>query len=464
MNIGIDIRCLMDKERSGVGEYAFRLLDSWFREAATLRGLISIEPEARVAPAAALRAQKLLGCNLGKCEFFLFYNSFRDVSANLPQWNYPFVHYHGFHWPNKILNFCLRFLNFPKFDKFVKRRGPTYEISEVGPPSIDLFIFPNQNFYALSEGVKKIVIVHDLAQEIYPECFSLKQRFWHRFVNLRRMVKDAYKIIAVSENTKFDLINLYGIDPTRIIVLCPKIPLLRYTGVSEQRERGRLWRSDAATDALTYSRELENGGKYNISNDEKINLHVSRWSSGLPADLGAPDRGKEQVEEKYILFLGTIEPRKNVLGLLKAYELLNTETEPRRTLQALLGGAERRRLGLEYPEVRPLDIPELWIAGKAGYRSQEVFNYWKKMRARDKVKFLGYVSEDQKWELYRGARVFVYPSLYEGFGMPVLEALAAGTSVITSLTSSMHEIAANRGILIDPNRVEDLAQAIDILA
>ena len=83
MKIGADIRCLMDKERSGVGEYAHQYLDNLFEE----------------------NQKKEL-----KDEFFLFWNSFGDISDNLPKWNYPFVHYSGFHWPNKFLNFCLKIL------------------------------------------------------------------------------------------------------------------------------------------------------------------------------------------------------------------------------------------------------------------------------------------------------------------------------------------------------------------
>jgi glycosyltransferase involved in cell wall biosynthesis len=381
----------MDKERSGVGEYAYQLLDDWFREAAALRGLISVESEARIAPAAALRAQKLSGCDLGKCEFFLFYNSFHETRANLPKWDYPFVHYCGFRLSNKLLNFCLKFFKWPKFDKLITKNYTLYP----KPYTLDYLIFPNQNFYALSRGVKKIVVVHDLAGELYPECFSLKSRLWHKMVNLRKMVKDAEKIITVSENTKFDLINLYKIEAAKIKVIYPMI----------------------AKPSFTHSRELENTDARKANQD-------------------------------YILFVGTIEPRKNVLGLLKAYELFCDTRGPTSV----------------YTEVRPPYIPELWIAGKVGYRSKDVFDYWKGMRVHDKVKFLGYVPEEKKWKLLRGARVFVYPSLYEGFGMPVLEAISIGAPVVTSLTSSMHEVVSNRDILVDPNRIEDLAQAIDFFS
>lgn len=356
MNIGIDIRCLMDRERSGVGEYAYQFLDNLF--------------------------QKNYEQKLGN-EYFLFWNSWRDVSANIPKWNYSFVHYCGFRWPNKLFNSSLRFLGYPKLDKLIERQFGRRRIKN---PEliIQRFIFPNQNFYAFSRGVKKVVIVHDLSPELYPECFSLKTRLWHKFVDLRKMTRDADEIIAVSENTKFDLINLYKIEPAKIRVVYPKLP----------------------EPSFTYSHELEN-------------------SSG------------GQTKGNYILFLGTIEPRKNVLGLLKAYEL--------------------------FVEAKLRQTPELWIAGKVGYKSKEVFYYWKKMRAKDRVKFLGYVFEEEKWKLYRGARIFVYPSLYEGFGLPVLEAQSCGTPVITSLTSSMYEVVKENGLLVDPNRVEDLAEIMKII-
>ncbi len=367
MNIGVDIRSLMDSQRSGVGEYGHQLLDKIFvsiansGESGILKSFLNTKDNQRIV-------------------FYLFYNSFKEIKHNLPKWNYSFVHYCGFRWPNKLLNLCLKFVRWPKLDKLIQAIfRPDLK------QGLDHFIFLNQNFYALSHSVKKIIVVHDLSFEIFPECFSLKSRLWHKFVNLRKMALDADAIIAVSENTKLDLINLYKINSDKIRVIYPKIG--------------------------------------------NIEIRNSREGAGLG---------------NYILFLGTIEPRKNVLGLLKAYELLH-------------GGPKEKNFNLK------VDFPDLWIAGKPGYKSKEVFKFWRSMRAKSKVKFLGYVDEDQKWELYAGARVFVYPSFYEGFGMPAAEAMSIGTPVITSLTSSMHEVVKENGILIDPNRVEDLTQAMRAL-
>ena len=141
--------------------------------------------------------------------------------------------------------------------------------------------------------------------------------------------------------------------------------------------------------------------------------------------------GKYKLERPYILFCATIEPRKNLDILLDAYELLA-------------------------PSIR--ETLDLVVGGMAGWASQATLERLK--RSVKGVRYLGYVPENDMPGLTRGATVFVYPSLYEGFGLPLAQAMAAGVPTITSRVSSMPEIAGDGALLIDPKSTEELHAAM----
>ncbi|MCJ7737709.1 MAG: glycosyltransferase family 4 protein, partial [Anaerolineae bacterium] len=143
-------------------------------------------------------------------------------------------------------------------------------------------------------------------------------------------------------------------------------------------------------------------------------------------------RHKYDLPETFILTVGTIEPRKNLPRLLDAVAQLHDR-------------------GLEIPLV---------IAGKAGWRSETVLNRLKRLQAEHIVYRIGFVDDTDLPGLYRAATLFVYPSLYEGFGLPVLEAMASGVPVITSNTSSLPEVAGDAAVLIDPTNTDEIAAAM----
>ena len=131
--------------------------------------------------------------------------------------------------------------------------------------------------------------------------------------------------------------------------------------------------------------------------------------------------------EKYFLFVSTIEPRKNLFGIIQAMK----------------------------------DLPEdvcLVVAGERGWKSAGRFLISKK-----KIKFLGYVNENDKWQLYREAIALVYPSFYEGFGLPILESMAAGCPIIAGNNSSQGEVLADCGLLVDPFNVVEISQAMNLM-
>jgi len=143
-------------------------------------------------------------------------------------------------------------------------------------------------------------------------------------------------------------------------------------------------------------------------------------------------RRKYHLPKSFLLTVGTIEPRKNHSRLLEARLRLS-------------------EFGVDAPLV---------IAGKAGWRSAAIFERLSRLEQQHLIQYLGFVDDRDLPALYQAATTFIYPSLYEGFGLPVLEAMASGTPVVTSSTSSLPEVAGEAAILINPCETEQIAQAI----
>ncbi len=243
----------------------------------------------------------------------------------------------------------------------------------------DLVYLPNLNFAAA--GCPMAVTVHDLSFRRYPEFFSAKQRLWHRLVGAERLLNKARTVIAVSRHTKDDIAETYGIDTDRIGVVTPAVSDDYGPATSAQKDAVRR--------------------KY-----------------GLP--------------ERFLLYLGTLEPRKNIEGLIRAFGMAGSDID-------------------------------LVIAGGKGWMYDRIFRSAKASAKKGHIHFTGYVEETDKPALYSAADAFVYPSFYEGFGMPALEAMACGTPVIASQTSSLGEVVAEAGLLVNPSDPEEMAYAIDSL-
>jgi glycosyltransferase involved in cell wall biosynthesis len=142
------------------------------------------------------------------------------------------------------------------------------------------------------------------------------------------------------------------------------------------------------------------------------------------------------IEPEFILFVGTVEPRKNLLNLVRAFDEILRNTSLR---------------------------PQLAIAGKEGWLSDDLTAYLGSSHIKQRVLFTGHLSDDDLRALYSACRVFVYPSLYEGFGLPLLEAMACGAPVVTSNVPAIVETVGDAARLISPVDIEDLAQGITSL-
>jgi glycosyltransferase involved in cell wall biosynthesis len=220
-----------------------------------------------------------------------------------------------------------------------------------------------------------VATVHDLAFLRYREEVPVAHRY-ERY--LARSLRRNRRIIAVSAATRQDLIELLDVPAGKIDVV--------HEGAPESAE----WLDGAA-------------------------FREFRERHGIP--------------DRYFLFVGTLEPRKNLVRLLEAAATLAAP-------------------------------PALVLAGRDGWHSTPIHTAIARARRKLPVITPGFVTEAEKAALYRGALAFAFPSLYEGFGLPVLEAFAAGTPVLTSNTSALPEVAGDAAILVDPRDVAAIRDAL----
>lgn len=307
--------------------------------------------------------------------YILFLNSFGDLRCDM-DWVQKFqnVSIKRFRIPNKLLNFCMWYFRWPKIDRLLG--------------NVDVFFAPNINFIALSKHVRFVLTMHDLSFELFPETFSWKRRLWHAFTSPKSLCRRAESILSVSRSTANDIRRFYGITEKKVFII--------HSGVNEH---------------------------YHEMNRNDLALITVKEKYHLPYH--------------FILFLGTLEPRKNIPSLIRAYN-----------------GFRKSTLNSE-------NIYKLVIAGSSGWKSLEIFEEIRRSPFSQDILFLGYVADEDKESLYNLASVFVYPSLYEGFGFPILEAFRCGVPVITSDTSSLPEIAEDAALLIDPQRPDDLRIALE---
>jgi len=153
----------------------------------------------------------------------------------------------------------------------------------------------------------------------------------------------------------------------------------------------------------------------------------------VPLEQTVETRKRLAIEDDFLLFVGTLEPRKNLLTLLKAFEQIVRQTSLR---------------------------PQLVIAGGEGWLMDETFLFIKDSGIGDRLRLTGYLGDDELRALYSACRIFIYPSLYEGFGLPPLEAMACGAPVIAGRVPALREVLGNAARLVDPLSVEALAGSI----
>jgi glycosyltransferase involved in cell wall biosynthesis len=225
-----------------------------------------------------------------------------------------------------------------------------------------------------------VVTVHDLGYRRFPDAHRPRQRLYLDQTT-QYAARHAYSLIAVSEATAADLQSAYHVPRSRIRVI-----------------------HEAATPIAECTPEQ---------------------LGDLRARLG--------LERPYALFIGTIQPRKNLERLLQAYALL------------------RSRDSVDF---------DLVLAGAPGWGSDPIYQEARRLELDGRLHFPGYIAQPDLAALLRGAEQFCYPSLFEGFGLPVLEAQSVGVPVLTSNNSSLPEIAGDAALLVDPTDVDAIADAM----
>lgn len=336
MRIAVDIRHLTHPGLSGVGLYTLNVL--------------------RVLSRIAVND-----------EFLLFASGTNTTLAQLPSL------------PNDRFRLVKKAI--PNRLLFAGLAAPTgLTLEKLLPEQPDCWWFPDANIirthrpYALT--------VHDLSTDIFPQFFTFKDQLRNRLADIKRLTTNASRLLAVSENTKRDLVARWHVNADRIDITA--------LGVGAQYTPHR------APSDQNYQRGY-----------------------GLT--------------KPYLLCLATNEPRKNLESVIEAYDAYR------------MSGAH---------------APRLVIAGGKGWKMKHLLDTYRASTHRNDIIFTGYVHEKHKPALYRGALAFLFPSFYEGFGLPVLEAMACGTPVMTSFTSALPEVGGDAVLYIDPFNVGDIEAAL----
>ncbi|MBI4789531.1 MAG: glycosyltransferase family 4 protein [Chloroflexi bacterium] len=277
---------------------------------------------------------------------------------------------------SRITNYELRIIPFPRLWTHLRL---SFEML-THPPDV---LFVPAHVLPPIHPRRAIVTVHDLGHLHFPDAHPALQRLYHTWAT-RWNARQATHVLADSEATRDDLVQLCGIAPDKITVVYP------------------------AFDARVYQPVRD------------------------PARLEAT-RAHFRIGGDYILTIGTIHPRKNYARLIEA-----------------VGRLGNSNLGLV-------------IVGKRGWLYEEIFTQVKRLNLQSLVSFLDYVPAEDMPALISGARMFAFPSLHEGFGLPVLEAQACGVPVVTSMTSSLPEAAGDGALFVDPCDVDALAAAMQRL-
>lgn len=246
-------------------------------------------------------------------------------------------------------------------------------------------IFHSPNYYIPPNIGKSVATFHDLSVFHWPE-FHPAGRVHLMQKELKQTVARAKVLITDSEYTKNELVEYFDIDLKNVVVA-----------------------------------PLASSG-----------LFAPRIESDVQAVLSKYQLGYKQ----FFLYTGTIEPRKNILTLLQAYDRLDRLTKA------------------NYPLV---------ISGYKGWENEELFRLFKKGGDEGWLKYLGYTASEDLPLLYAAAKGFLFPSIYEGFGLPVLEAMASGVPVICSNASSLPEVVGDAAILHDPSDVSGYAESINLI-
>lgn len=273
-------------------------------------------------------------------------------------------------------NFSIKVMPFPKFWTQIRISW------EMIMHPVDVLFIP-ASALPLWHPKKSVVTVHDVAWRIFPGAFT---KFMRRYLewSTKFAVNKAKKILAVSEATKKDLAKFYNINPTKVSVT--------HLGFDSRSLRPRGY--------------------------EEVQPILDKY--GL-------------VYQKYVLFVGTIQPRKNIVKLVEAFQKL------------------RKQNHIE---------EKLAIFGGRGWLWEPILEKIKTVGIDGSIKYFDYAPKEDLPFIYSGAKLLTLPALYEGFGLPPLEAMASGVPVVVSNVSSLPEVVGDAGVLVNPDSIDSIAEGL----
>ncbi|MEK9151010.1 MAG: glycosyltransferase family 1 protein [Patescibacteria group bacterium] len=366
MTIGIDASRAFLKRRTGIEEYAYQ----------TIKHLRSVIPGTDTV---VLYVRKKLQVTSYKLQVVI-----PEIDFELPE-----------HWR-------VRGIWAPRFWTQV---GLSIEML-LHPP--DVLFVPAHTVPSIHPA-KTVVTIHGLEYEFCPDGYSFWERLYMR-ASIRFSCRAATTVICVSENTKRDVMRLYGVpeEKTRVV----------YEGYETN---------------FQFPTRLPDG-------------QVSNFQANLNFQP-ACRTGRFPISKPYLLFIGRLEERKNIVRIIEAFEMLKEKYQIPHTLV---------------------------LAGKWGFGARRIRYKLQATSYKLDIFLMGYVTEEEKWELLKNADVFAFPTLYEGFGIPVLEAQSVGVPVVTSNTSSLPEVAGpptippdeivlragGGAMFVDPYSVKNIAEGM----
>jgi glycosyltransferase involved in cell wall biosynthesis len=283
--------------------------------------------------------------------------------------------------PKRLFDFKRRLPDFSRYKNFKNRIDCFHQ----GVGKSDIYHLPSPDAIGPYQG-KLVVTIHDLIYKTYPQAHTA-QAIEQTEKHMQSIVTKADRIICISDNTRRDLHASFHLPLEKTCVV--------YNGVDHQ----------------TF---------YPLSPQERLD------AGGQLKELG--------IDKPYILYVGTIEPRKNLTGLLESFALLKS---------------------------KKIFQGKLVVVGMKGWMLENIGEMIKQLGIEQDVVFTGFISDAQLRLLYNMTEVFVFPSFYEGFGFPILEAFCCGAAVITSNNSSCAEIASDAALTIDPKDPKEMASAME---
>ncbi len=276
--------------------------------------------------------------------------------------------------PNRILDAANFILKRPRIDLAVKA---------------DVYFSPHFNSLSFKEPRRHVITIHDISFAYFPEFFPRRKNLWHAEQGWKRQVQEAGKVITVSDATRENILDIFHLPAERVVRVYPGL-----------KKDCRPLPKDAP--ALAAFRKEH--------------------------DLQAP----------FFLYVGTLEPRKNLIGLVRAFNIVKERSANR-------------------------DF-KLVVAGAPGWLYDKIFKEIKASPYSNDIVVWGPATETEILSLYNLAAAFVYPSFFEGFGFPPLEAQKCGCPVVASNRSSLPEVLGSSALLADPYRLEELASAMEAAA